>query len=206
METVAIDNSLVIKKSLHALVSGGVILYPTDTVYGLGADATSPEAVKKIIDIKRREEDKTFLVMVHDIKMLKKYAEVSTTAEHLVHEFLPGALTLVLTAKGGDLKGVQREDGSIGFRIPNHSFCLELTKYFLKPIVSTSANTSGAVTPKNITDVLGQLGKDSRQIDMAVDGGSVQKNVPSTIVDARNEKITILREGAVSKELLTTFL
>jgi L-threonylcarbamoyladenylate synthase len=144
--------------------------------------------------------------MVSDLEMLKEYAHMNATAEKLVQEFLPGALTLILKAKGGKLSSVAKEDGSVGFRIPDNQFCRDITKHFKKPIVSTSANVSGLPTPENTQGVLEQLKENVNEISLVIDGGPVTKNTPSTIVDVRDEKIKIIREGAVSKDLLRPFL
>ena len=188
----------VVEKAKSILCDGGVILYPTDTVYGLGADAFNKRAVEHIRDIKGRKEGKPFLVMVDAIETLKKYAEVNTLAEHFIKKFWPGALTIILRSNNKELIGILGSgDGRVGFRMPKHSFCLELLKNYSHPIISTSANISGEVQPNNVSDILQQLFGNTDDIDLVVDEGPILENIPSTIIDLSDGVLKVVREGRV---------
>jgi len=203
---VNVDDPRVFALCTELLEKGGVILYPTDTVYGLGADATNAEAVAKIKRIKGRSDAKSFLVMLPSVSALEVYGEVNSTARTLAKKFLPGPLGLVLQSKGGLLASVESERGTVGFRVPNNSFCLTLGEFFKKPIVSTSANISGQIQPKSIKKILEQLGGRAEDVDVCVDAGTLISSKPSTVVEVCGEKVRVLREGVLPKALLTPCL
>ncbi|WP_316813173.1 L-threonylcarbamoyladenylate synthase [Pedobacter heparinus] len=136
-----------IEKALAVLKNGGVILYPTDTVWGLGCDATNDLAVAKINTIKGRAEDKSFIILLDTDSKIQSYVtEVSDVAYDLI-AYAENPLTLVFPGARNLAKNVINADGSIGIRIPKHDFCQQLIQRFRKPITSTSANISGAPTP-----------------------------------------------------------
>jgi L-threonylcarbamoyladenylate synthase len=136
-----------IKNCLTVLRSGGVILYPTDTIWGLGCDATSDQAVQRIFNLKGREEGKSLLVLVNGIGMLERYVrEIPGTAGELI-SISDSPLTIIYPGGRNLAEGVCATDGSAGIRICNEEFCNELITLFRKPIVSTSANLSGNKAP-----------------------------------------------------------
>ncbi|OGG58215.1 threonylcarbamoyl-AMP synthase [Candidatus Kaiserbacteria bacterium RIFCSPHIGHO2_02_FULL_49_16] len=215
-----------VKNSIKILRAGGIILYPTDTVYGLGADAFSNKAVGKIYKLKGRDEKKPIHAIVADIKMIEKYAEVSDFARMLAKEFLPGPLTLILKKKAAVKTGIGKGIRKIGFRIPNHKFCIALVKKIGTPITTTSANKSGNKTERTIKAILKQLGvnnsyasvlparrslgaggqktamREKSNIDLVIDAGNPpdggEERLPSTIVDLTGNEPVILREGVIS--------
>lgn len=132
-----------IQRSLDCLNKGGVLLYPTDTVWGLGCDATNPEAIKKIYDIKMRPDSKSCIILVSNFLMLQQYvSEVPFKAVELMEEAI-GPLTVIYPSARNLAHNVIAEDGSVAVRIPNDEYCRQLISAFGKPIVSTSANVSG---------------------------------------------------------------
>ena len=152
-----------IQKALEVLRNGGVILYPTDTVWGIGCDATNPEAVAKIYAIKKREDSKSLVLLASDMDMICRYVkEVPEMAIQLV-EVNDKPMTIIYPgAVAGE--GVERsnhilayntvaEDGSVGIRVPMMEFCQQLVAKFGRPIVSTSANISGEATPKKFAEI-----------------------------------------------------
>jgi len=141
-----------IDKILTALENKQTILYPTDTVWGIGGDATSKKVVEKIYALKQRADHKALIVLVKDIEMLSKYVqEIPEQAFAFLEEERP---TTVVYPKGIQMAtNLLGEDGSIGIRIPKHPFCQELLTSFDKPIISTSANVSGNETPKNFDSI-----------------------------------------------------
>jgi L-threonylcarbamoyladenylate synthase len=187
------DESL--KEAVKVLKSGGVIIYPTDTLYGLGVDATSNKAKKKIYKIKGRDFRKPFSMCVADLKHAKNFVEFDNFSSRLAKKFLPGPLTLVLSQKK-EIKYVSQK-GKIAVRIPDNSFILKLLKKFGKPITATSANLSGEKDPIKLSDINDKV---KSQCDLIIDGGKCKFKKPSTVFDAESKKI--LREGAVSKSKL----
>lgn len=136
-----------IEKALNVLKNGGVILYPTDTIWGLGCDATNEAAVAKINAIKGRPEDKSFIVLLDTDNKLQSYiSEIPEVAYDLI-EYAENPLTIVFSGAKNLAKNVINADGSVGIRIVKHEFCQQLIQRFRKPITSTSANLSGQASP-----------------------------------------------------------
>ena len=159
-----------IQKALEVLRAGGVILYPTDTVWGIGCDATNPEAVAKIYEIKRREDSKSLVLLASDIDMVARYVrEIPEMAIQLVEVndkpmtiIYPGAIVGQKPAVSGEMPKADRgalafntvaEDGTVGIRIPMMDFCQQLVYKLGRPLVSTSANISGEPTPKRYAEI-----------------------------------------------------
>jgi len=146
-----------IKESLNTLRNGGVILYPTDTVWGLGCDATNQVAVEKIFKIKSREEGKSLLVLVNNELMVGRYV---TEVPEIAYELMSvsdSPLTIIYPCGKNLASGVCASDGSVGIRVCMDDFCNELINRFRKPIISTSANLSGNPTPGNFIEIEGSL-------------------------------------------------
>lgn len=135
---------------LQVLKSGGVILYPTDTIWGLGCDACNTEAVKKIFKIKGRSESKSMIILLPDEKELKHYTSIDKALDKLE---LKKPVTIIYPGAKNIATNLIAADGTIGIRIPNDNFCQALLHAFGKPIVSTSANISGSVSPKVFKEI-----------------------------------------------------
>lgn len=198
-------------RAADVLRAGGVVLYPTDTLYGLGADIFSDAAVDTIYAIKGRDERKPIHCIVADIEMAKKYGEFDEIALLLAKEFWPGALTLVLKKKQGIDTGIGRGTKTIGIRIPNNEFCLALARRFGKPYTTTSANISGETPQRSVAAILAQLEhthipKYVGMIDLIVDAGKLPRREASTVVDLCGARPVILREGAVPSEEIREFV
>jgi L-threonylcarbamoyladenylate synthase len=142
-----------IKESLTVLKNGGVILYPTDTIWGLGCDPTNPEAVEKIFKLKSREEGKSLLILVDGESMVERYVEDVPDIAWELNDVSDEPLTIIYPGGKNLAHGVCSEDGSIGIRICHDEFCSELIKRFRKPLVSTSANFSGKHSPENFGEI-----------------------------------------------------
>jgi L-threonylcarbamoyladenylate synthase len=136
-----------IRNALKVLRNGGVILYPTDTVWGLGCDATRGEAVRRIYDIKKRADSKSLIVLVNSVTMLSRYVDNPPDIALELAEMAEKPLTIVYDRGRGLAEGVTSADGSVGVRICSDPFCDELLSAFRKPLVSTSANISGSEAP-----------------------------------------------------------
>lgn len=187
-------------KASGVLRRGGAIIYPTDTLYGLGADAFSDEAVGRVYEIKGRDEGKPMHAVFPDMVMVEEYAEVNDVARRLAERFLPGALTLVLKKKPGLNTGIVRGIETIGVRIPDNEFCLELAKTFGKPYTATSANKSGQVPETSVERIRAQLGKAASLVDLAIEAPVFPMRPPTTVVNVVSGVPVILREGAIERE------
>jgi len=181
-----------INNCIEVLKSGGVILYPTDTVWGLGCDATNEEAVKKIFEIKQRSDAKSLITLVSSDAMLQKYVEeVPDLAWDIID--LATKPTTIIYPKGKNLaSNALASDGSIGIRMIKNEFCSQLVHKFNKPIISTSANISGETTPSRLTEVYEDIkSKCDFIVDSQFDNGNSQ---PSSILKIEiNGEIKIIR-------------
>ena len=182
------------------LNGGGILLYPTDTLYGLGVDALNVEALKKLRALKGREEGKPISIVVADMKMVEEYAEVTPLARKLAEAFLPGKITLILNAKDILPAELTAGTGSVGVRIPNNILCLNLARQLGRPYTATSANVSDMDPKSTVSGILAQFGAEAGMIDRVIDVGELLESLPSTVVDVRGNAPHVVREGAISKE------
>ena len=142
-----------VEKALEVVKAGGIILYPTDTSWGIGCDATNEEAVQKVMALKGRSASKSLIVLVdNDTKLASYVREIPDVAYDLI-EYAENPLTIVYSNAKNLAPGVINEDGSVGIRVVKHNFCQQLIQRFRLPIVSTSANISGEPAPKNFSEV-----------------------------------------------------
>jgi L-threonylcarbamoyladenylate synthase len=182
-----------INNVIKILREGGVILYPTDTIWGLGCDATNDDAVKKIFRIKSRADSKSLLILVDSDTMLGRYVkEVPEIAYELI-EVSDKPLTIIYPGAKNLAPSISAEDGSVGIRICNDMFCNELIRRFRKPIVSTSANISGEPSPSHYNEIQGKI---IQAVDYIVDYRKEdrQKNLPSPVIKIEvNGTIKIIR-------------
>jgi L-threonylcarbamoyladenylate synthase len=167
------------EKVLEALRAGKLVVYPTDTVYGLGADALSKEAVDRVYEVKQRPREQPISILVADFDMLYRYANVSQAQKKVLEEQLPGPYTFILEPK----EKMSVSDSSVGFRIPKH-WCTKIAKEFGKPITTTSANIHGRETPATITELRKTFGD---RVEVYVDGGTLSGK-PSTVIDLTTSK------------------
>lgn len=191
----------IIRAAIKIMKHSGVIIYPTETCYGLGCDATNIKAINKIYKIKKRVEHKPLPVIVSSLGMINKYAEISKTTKYMVKKFMPGPLTIIVKMKKNTLIGLKQE--SIGFRISSHPVALLLVKEVGRPIIATSANTSGKPPLYKINDVIKTFNK---KVDMILDYGDLKEVEPSTCVDMFTDTPKIIREGPISREEIMNVL
>ena len=142
---------------IEVLRKGGIILYPTDTVWGIGCDATNAEAVAKIYALKRSEEKHSMLVLCRDADMVVRYVDKAPGIAFEVMEMATKPLTLILPGASGVAANLIPETKTLGVRVPDHEFCQKLLYKFGKPIVSTSANISGEATPRSVRDIAKEI-------------------------------------------------
>jgi L-threonylcarbamoyladenylate synthase len=184
-----------VKKCAAALTSGGIVAYPTDTVYGLGADIFNESAVKKIYTVKGRPFNLPLPVLIADLSRLKDLAaDVPASAERLITAFWPGALTLVFNRAPTFSSAVLAGQSKVAVRMPAHAITLQLIKEAGCPIVGTSANLHGSPALLTAAEVREQIGA---SLDCVLDGGPCPGGTESTIVDITAELPQILRKGAI---------
>ena len=178
-------------RAAEVLRQGGVIVYPTDTIYGLGCDITNKEAVQRIIRIKRRDAKKPFSFVCPDLADVSRYAHVSNFAYRILKRCLPGPYTFVLPATRETPRMLQTKQKTVGLRVPDHPVPLALTTELGRPIISTSANLTDQevlTDPQELQDTLG------RQIDLILECGTLPI-LPSSVISLVDDQVQILREG-----------
>ena len=184
-----------LKEASEALESGGVLVVPTDTSYGLAVDATNVNAVLKVFKLKKRPFDNPIHVIVDSVRMGMDYADFTPEALKLAEVFLPGPLTIILNSRGNLPELLTAGKSTIGIRIPKKNLVLELVEIFKKPITATSANIHGEPDVYSIEDLPWEIGKN---VDMVLDVGQLPEVKPSTLVDLTSLPPKILRIGPIS--------
>jgi len=186
-------------RAAEVIRSGGLIVYPTETLYGIGADATNPSAVRKVHEAKKRQEKKPILVIVDSPEMLSRLVNrISERAKLLMEKFWPGPLTLVFIASPLVPDELTRGSGTIGVRIPSSNLCLKLVTEVQVPLTSTSANPSGEAPERTV----GRIQEHLAGIDLYLDAGELPESLPSTVVDVTSDVPRVLRRGALPIEQL----
>jgi tRNA threonylcarbamoyl adenosine modification protein (Sua5/YciO/YrdC/YwlC family) len=181
-----------IARAVEMLRDDGVVVYPTDTVYGLGCDITSKRGVERIVRVKGRDPKKPMSFVCADLTHISRYARVSNFAYRILKRFLPGGYTFVLEASREVPKLLLTKQKTVGIRVPDHAVALALVRELDNPILSTSANRTGGEPlndPKEIQEVLG------REVDAILECG-VLPRVPSTVVSLVDDRVEVLRQGA----------
>jgi L-threonylcarbamoyladenylate synthase len=186
-----------LSKALKALEQGDLVVYPTDTLYALGADIFNEDAVKKVFKVKKRPLDVPLPVAVSSFAGIEKIAFVDKKVKLIVERFLPGQLTLILNKKDVVPDIVTSGLGKIAVRIPDNKLTLELLSAF-GPLTVTSANIHSMKTPNNVNDIRVQL----KGVDVYLDHG-ILDGLPSTIVDMTTSEPVVLREGKIKKKEIT---
>ena len=191
------DPDPAIEEAAAVLKAGGLVAYPTESFYALGADALSPEAVQRVFAVKGREEGKPLLVILHDKLEIPKYAvNLSDAAKAAVEGLMPGPITLIFQASGLIPEALTSGTGRVGIRVPEHGVCTGLARALGGPVTATSANVSGAPGPVTAAEVEESLGVG---IDLILDGGKTPGPPPSTLLDVASDPPLLLREGRVSR-------
>jgi len=187
------DSSLVL--AAEVIQAGGVIVYPTETVYGIGANAWNPGAVARVQEIKKRSVSRPILIVVDSIDSAYGVAgEVTPLARQFMDSFWPGPLTLVMKASHHLPEALVQGRGTIGVRVPSSLACLKLLTLCGCPLTSTSANVSGEHPPTTLEQIERALGAG---IDLFLDAGLLPASKPSTVLDVSGARPRLLREGAI---------
>lgn len=166
-----------------------MIVFPTDTAYGLGADFQAPAAFKKIYLIKNRPKNKKVALVAASLKQVKKFFRLNKKELSLAKKYWPGPLTIILPLRNKKLK--------LGVRVPKNSLAREICKRFGKPITATSANLAGEKECYQIKDVIKQFSRKKCRPDLIIDAGLLKKVKPSTLVKLENNEIKIIRQGTI---------
>jgi L-threonylcarbamoyladenylate synthase len=194
-----------IREAAAALKAGHLVAFPTETVYGLGADARNPEAVKRIYEVKGRPSDHPLIVHISSINQLEKWArEIPDYAIDLARAFWPGPMTLILKRKDIAKNFITGGQDTVGLRVPSDPIALALIQEFEKiadsAIAAPSANRFGQVSPTSSSDVYEEIGKYLADSDIILDGGNSTIGIESTIIDCTGEGPRILRPGFITLE------
>jgi len=203
------SNKQGIKKAISILKQGGVIVYPTETAYGLGADFLNAKAVNKIYQIKGRNYAKPLSVIVSSIRMAREYVKFDQESLQLAKKYWPGALTLVLPVASYALRVLNKKQSSLGFiskiedqrtvglRISSNKLATAIVRKFGRPITSTSANISGKGECFSAQEVIRQFRYRKYQPDLMIDAGRLPKKIMSTVVQVIDGQVKVLRKGKI---------
>ena len=187
-----------LKEPAEIIKNGGIVVFPTETVYGIGANALNEQAVKKLYEIKQRPIDKPISLLVSSIDMVEKVAKDITKLEYgLIQEFFPGPLTIILKKRDIVPDIVTAVGDTVGIRMPANEIALKLIEYAGVPIAAPSANISGNPSGIELSNIINEFGEN---VDYYVDGGKSEIGFASTIVQVVDGVPHILRQGSISKE------
>src|SRR5947207_69544 len=193
-----------VTEAVKILRRGGLVAFPTETVYGLGADATNADAVAKIFAAKGRPATNPLIVHVAGADVARRYAaDWPVAASHLAQAFWPGPLTLVVPRGATIVSQVTAGGDTVGLRVPAHPLALELLRAFDGPVAAPSANKSNRVSPTAAQHVRDELGD---AVDLVLDGGPCTVGIESTVLDLTGERPVILRPGGVQRRKIETIL
>ncbi len=195
-----IDNSTVLEIS-NALKDGKLVVFPTDTVYGIGTNAYDRDACEKIYEVKGRPKQKPLVVLISNGAMLKQLVDtISPIEQQLMDTFWPGPLTIKFKRKKDSLPSiVSADDDYVRIRLLKDGLTFQLLEAAKVPIVAPSANLSGSLTGTKIENIVQELGG---KVDYILDCGDIESDTASTIVEVKNENIILIREGRIKKEEL----
>lgn len=193
MTKVVLENQM--NEICDVIQKGGIVAFPTETVYGVGIHFNDEEALDRLMEAKNRDYSKAITLMVADKKDISQYAYISPQAQKMIDQFMPGMITLIFKKKESVRDSMTNGKSTIGIRIPDSEFVLSLLKK-VGPMLVTSANLSQHSNTTSTQEVLNQL--DGR-IDLVVDG-KTSDNIASTVVDVSQDEIKILRAGKITKE------
>ena len=194
----------VLSKVADIISLGGVVILPTDTVYGIAADVMNEDSIKRIYEIKNRESSNPMSILVSNLEMIKKVTKnLSNIEEKIVKEFFPGALTVVFEKNDKVSDIVTAGLNTVGIRMPNNQFLLELIELIGSPVVATSCNLSGKPSIVNC-DIVTRKFKD--KVECIINGGASKIGVPSTVIKIDGNHVNILRDGPIKKQQLVQSL
>ncbi len=189
-----------IEAGLGALRNGEAIVFPTETFYGVGVDATNPRALERLFELKGRDPDKPVALIAADLEMIARVVSViPPVAIRLARAFWPGPLTIVMPARPEISPALTNREGGVGIRISPHPVARELARRLGSPLTATSANLAGAPPARTIAEAHAAFGK---RIAAYLDGGRLDGSLPSTVIAIEEDRIIVLRAGAISEKRL----
>ena len=211
MEIISDPTQSEIRKAAQALKDGNLVAFPTETVYGLGADAANEKAVSRIYSVKGRPTDHPLIVHISSIKQVESWAkDLPDYAIQLAREFWPGPITLILKRSKLAMDFITGGQDTVGLRVPAHPVAQELLAAFEKfggsGIAAPSANRFGAVSATSSDDVIDEIGKDLDLRDLIINGGSSRIGIESSIIDCTKDVPSVLRPGAITHEMIENCL
>ncbi len=198
------DFQTVVDQATQILRAGGLVIFPTETTYGAGVDATNQAAVDTLLAYKSRREGKPLSIAVTNEAMAAEFVELNDQARKLYKRFLPGPVTVVSRGLKVVAQGVESEFGTLGVRIPDYDLVLAIVKSLGRPITATSANGSGEKRPYTIQDIFDGLSdKQKSLIDLVIDAGKLPPNPPSTVIDTTLSTPVIFRQGGINLQTMS---
>lgn len=198
MEIIDISDPKAILAATAALHAGGIVIYPTETCYGVAVDATNKNAVDTLLKYKNRPSGKAISIAVSGKQMAEEFVEINSAADRLYSQFLPGPVTVISNSKKKVDDRLESEKGTLGVRISSYPFVTELIKQFGKPITATSANSSGKKTPYSKEDIINNITiAQSELISVIVDAGTLPNAPSSTVIDTTTDELKTYRTGAI---------
>lgn len=186
-----------IEKTAEILKQGGICVYPTETCYGLGCDATNEKAIRKLRKIKKMGKNKKISIIVSDLEMMKQYGVINNRVKRIVNLFMPAPLTLIVKKKNSIPDMLNKDE--IAFRIPNNIIALNLVERMKKPITATSANITKEGCIYKIDKII-KVFED--KVDIILNAGNLPRVLPSTIIDIKKKKIEVIRKGPIKTDLI----
>ncbi len=201
MEVIRIDEvgiDAAAAKAAAVIARGGIIVYPTDTLYGLGVNALDVHALEKVRALKGREKKKPMSILLSSVDEIERHAVLGVEARALADKYLPGALTIVVPARE-HIPAALTLNGAVGVRVPADSFAYALAVMSEFPVTATSANIAGMPTPETVPEILLHFGAHIAHIDLFIDAGPRKSEPASTVVMYVDGVLRVLREGAISK-------
>ena len=210
MPQVSDGNKSELQAMAKSLIEGNLVAIPTETVYGIAADAMNEHAVQRMYEVKGRPKNHPVIVHISKKELLDFWAEeVPEFVKKLIHKFWPGPLTIILRRSKNAQDWITGGQDTIGLRVPNNEKTLELLEEFHqlggKGLAAPSANKFGRVSPTSLEDVVSDIGSELNDSDWVLDGGKSEIGIESTIVDCTKGNPRILRPGAITKEMITYF-
>ena len=187
-------NAEELENVIKVIVDGGVVIFPTDTVYGVAANSLDETAIKKLFDLKERNYNKPICVLTSSVYKIKKIAYVRDEEQKIIDKYMPGALTIILDKKEIVSDVLTSGLKTVGVRIPNNEIALRILDKLEYPLATTSANISGMEAAVKKEDLVKEF---DGKVDIIIDGGITDLKVSSTIVKIKNNEIEVLRQGTI---------
>lgn len=199
------DHLELLSNVVATLKLGGVVLHPTETCYGLAADALNKKAIRRVYEMKNMPTDKPVSIMVPSIEVAREMGVFDERAHKLARQFWPGPLTIIVKRAAGLPSFLNQECSTVGIRYPDHAFTLEMLRRFGGPLITTSANMYQGPQAYAVSDFLAQCPAAASPV-CVVDMGPIPEILPSTVVDCSGEKLRVVRSGPISADELYTFV